>query len=127
MSRMSFEAASRLWLELADAVDEAPEHGDDSYGLAERLILDHRPCSDREAVLIAEVLAESIAAGERSDGRDVVAARNLQIWIGRTLTGEAEPTAARTLARVASHLPAPDQADRPRGPSSQVRAMPSAR
>lgn len=97
MSAMSFESAARLWLDLADA-----ESGDDSYFHAEMLILEHLPCTDHEAVLIAEVLAESIAGGERSDGRDVLAARNLQLWIGRSLTGKMMPTAARTLARVAA-------------------------
>lgn len=101
MSSMSFETASRLWLDLADA-----ESGDDAYFRAERLILEHRPRSDHEAILIAEVLAESIAGGERSDGRDVLAARNLQLWIGRSLTGEVVPTAARTLARVAARAAA---------------------
>lgn len=101
MSLMSFEAAARLWLDLADA-----ESSDESYSLAERLILEHRPRNDQEAVLIAEVLAESIAGGERSDGRDIRAARNLQLWVGRSLTGETVPTAARTLARVAARVAA---------------------
>ncbi|WP_339871534.1 hypothetical protein [uncultured Brevundimonas sp.] len=101
MSSMSFESATRLWLDLADS-----ETGDDAYDRAERLILAHRPRSDHEAVLIAEVLAESIAGGERSDGRDVLAARNLQLWIGRSLTDERLPIAARTLARVAARVAA---------------------
>tara|TARA_R110000764_G_scaffold32202_3_gene73227 strand:+ start:593 stop:913 length:321 start_codon:yes stop_codon:yes gene_type:complete len=102
MSLMSFEAAARLWLDLADAVDPEVDASDDAYQCAERLILEHRPRADHEAVLVAEVLAESIAGGERSDGRDVLAARNLQLWVGRSLTGEVVPTAARTLARVAA-------------------------
>jgi len=101
MSLTSFESATRLWLEMADA-----ESDDDAYLCAERLILDHRPRNDHEAVLIAEVLAESIAGGERSDGRDVLAARNLQLWIGRSLTGEVVPVGARTLARVAARVAA---------------------
>ena len=104
MSLMSFESASRLWLDLADAEDPGP--GDDAYDRAEQLILEHRPRNDHEAVLIAEVLAESILGGARSDGRDVLAARNLQVWIGRSLTGEVAPTAARTLARVAARVAA---------------------
>lgn len=126
MSRMSFEAATRLWLELADAADLCDEHCD-TYFVAERLILDHRPRNDHEAVLVAEVLAESISGGERSDGRDVVAARNLQVWIARGLTGESVPTSARPLARVASRLPPSDQPGMPSGPNSQVRLMPTAR
>lgn len=106
MSSMSFESASRLWLDLADASDPGFDTGDDAYFRAEQLILEHRPRTDHEAVLIAEVLAESIAGGERSDGRDVLAARNLQLWIGRGLTGEVVPTAARTLARVAARVAA---------------------
>lgn len=102
MSLTSFKSAARLWLDLADIDDPARDSGDETYLLAERLILDHRPSSDHEAILIAEVLAESIAGGERSDGRDIIAARNLQLWIGRSLTGEAEPTAARILARIAA-------------------------
>jgi|TARA_R110002124_G_scaffold27166_1_gene97118 hypothetical protein len=101
MTSMSFVTAARLWLDLADT-----ESGDDAYFQAERLILEHRPCDDLQAVLIAEVLAESIAGGERSDGRDVLAARNLQLWVGRSLTGEGIPTDARTLARVAVRVAA---------------------
>ncbi|WP_417230667.1 hypothetical protein [Brevundimonas sp.] len=101
MSLMNFEAATRLWLDLADA-----ETGDDAYCRAERVILEHLPRNDHEAVLIAEVLAESIAGGERSDGRDVIAVRNLQLWIGRSLTGEVVPIASRTLARVAARVAA---------------------
>lgn len=104
MSLMSFESASRLWLDLADAEDPGAGADDDAYDRAEQLILEHRPRNDHEAVLIAEVLAESILGGERSDGRDVLATRNLQLWIGRSLTGEVVPTAARTLARVAARV-----------------------
>ncbi len=99
MSRMSFESASRLWLDLTDAVESGD--GEDAYDRAERLILEHCPRNDQEAVVIAEVLAESIAGGERSDGRDVLAARNLQVWIGRSLTGDVEVRTPRTLARAA--------------------------
>jgi hypothetical protein len=104
MSLMSFESASRLWLDLADAPDPGSDSGNDAYLLAECLILEHCPRNDHEAIVVAEVLAESILGGERSDGRDVLAARNLQVWIGRSLTGEIEPTAARTLARVAARV-----------------------
>ncbi|WP_339914234.1 hypothetical protein [uncultured Brevundimonas sp.] len=100
---MNFKMASKLWLELADVAEPGSEDRDDDFIFAERVILAHPPRDDMEAVLIAEVLAESIAGGERSDGLDVAAVRNLQSWVGRSLTGAVSPTAFRALARCPTH------------------------
>lgn len=99
MPRMTFQSASRLWLELADVSESSTPDRDEAYLAAEQTILDRRPRDDGEAMLIAEVLAESIAGGERSDGRDVTALRNLQVWIGRSLSRDRVPAAARSQFR----------------------------
>ena len=91
--------AFREWLELID-VPDLDDAAAERLDRAEYSVLKHRPSDAAEAVMILEVLAESIAAGGRSDGLDNIAAHNVKIWLGGTFnTVAAAQKTARALAR----------------------------
>ena len=91
--------AFREWLELID-VPDLDDAAAERLDRAEYKVLRHRPSDAAEAVMVLEVLAESIAAGGRSDGLDNLAAHNVKSWLGETLTTVvAAQTSARALAR----------------------------
>lgn len=50
---------------------------------AEEVILDHRPRDTEEAAIIIGMLIDNLAAGARSDGRDIAALGALQTWIAQ--------------------------------------------
>jgi len=71
---------------LIDAEDLPPEVSN-VVDQTERYILRHPPASDAEALMVLEVIIENIRTGRRSDGLDIVGARNLQGWLSRDLPG----------------------------------------
>ena len=77
LSRLVF----REWLELID-IPDLDDAAAARLDRAELKVLQHRPSDAAEAVMMLEVLAESIAAGGRSDGLDKIAAQNLKAWVG---------------------------------------------
>ena len=47
----------------------------------EKIVLDHRPDTPREAALILEEVAYNLEAGPRSDARDIDALRFVSRWL----------------------------------------------
>lgn len=86
MSRENLLPLFRDWLGFIDAEDLPPELSD-IVDQTERFILRHPPASDAEALIVLEVLVENMRTGRRSDGLDLVGARNLQVWLSRDLPG----------------------------------------
>ncbi|RZI98647.1 MAG: hypothetical protein EON90_12655 [Brevundimonas sp.] len=80
----------REWLGLID-VPDLDDDAADRLDRAELELLQHRPSDAVEAVMILEVLAESIAAGGRCDGLDRVAAHNLKAWLGASIPTATPP------------------------------------
>lgn len=78
MRLMTFDDACLAWRRLRDHEDETSF---DIVEAAERVILDQRPTSFVEAAAMTEVLARSLSAGERDDGRDVDALHRLTSWL----------------------------------------------
>lgn len=58
----------------------------DMVDRAECAILDHRPRTPSEALLVLDVLALNVSAGERSDSRDVGAIENLKAWVSELMS-----------------------------------------
>lgn len=86
MSRENLLPLFRDWLGFIDAEDLPPQVSK-IIDQTERFILRHPPASDAEALMVLEVIVESIRTGRRSDGLDLVGARNLQAWLSRDLPG----------------------------------------
>lgn len=86
MSRKILFDRFRNWLSMVD-VEGLPADLSTTVDRTECYILRHRPASDAEALMVMEVLTENIRAGARSDGLDLVAARNLQGWLSRDMPG----------------------------------------
>lgn len=86
MSRENLLLRFREWLGVVDA-DDLPPEVSDVIDQTETWILQHTPASDAEALMVLEVILENMKTGLRSDGLDLVGARNLQVWLSRDLTG----------------------------------------
>lgn len=78
MMPMKFQEAIDAWLELRDSIEEEMT---DRLEAVEVFLLNWKPKSMMEAAMLCEVVAHSMDCGERSDGLDRRAVRNLRSFL----------------------------------------------
>lgn len=77
---LRFEVALEIWKKWRAAECEDAVQGKDHI-LAEEIILECVPTSPSQAEVIVEVVAFNVDAGPRSDGRDIMALKNVAAFI----------------------------------------------
>ncbi len=80
LSNMTFSQACDC---LRDYSEQRPEEEASLLLMleAERVVLDHRPRGQGEALIMLDTLIENLSTGSRSDGRDIVALEALRTWL----------------------------------------------
>lgn len=80
-TKLTFNQACDAWDGLMDRPDATATDDGRLLEACERIILDQPVNDHRHAARICAVLADDLACGPRSDGRDVRAVTRLQLWL----------------------------------------------